>query len=105
MSRRKRQVREAFRHNTMNRDGHKRRICGATKDLQAHHITDRSKMPNGGYTMSNGITLCPPCHLKAEKFHQTGGHHWEPGLHPNDLYAMIGEDLEGAILAARRLMW
>jgi 5-methylcytosine-specific restriction endonuclease McrA len=105
MSRRKRQVREAFCHNTMNRDGNKCRICGATKDLTAHHITDRSKMPNGGYTMANGITLCPPCHLKAEKFHQTDGQEWEPGLHPDDLYGIISEDFEGAMLASRRLSW
>ncbi len=98
-------MREAFRHNTMNRDGNKCRICGATKDLTAHHITDRTKMPNGGYTTANGITLCPPCHLKAEKFHQTDGKEWEPGLHPDDLYAKISEDFEGAMLAARRLSW
>lgn len=105
MSRRKRRVREAFRHNTFNRDGHKCSMCGATEDLQAHHITDRSKMPNGGYTMANGITLCPPCHLKAEKFHQTDGKEWEKGFHPDDLYARIGEDFEGAVLSARRLSW
>ncbi len=48
-------------------------------------------MPKGGYVTQNGITVCKDdCHLKVEKYHITGGEAWEEGLHPNDLYKMIG---------------
>lgn len=54
-------------------------------------------MPNGGYVKENGISLCtipfglePSCHEKAEKFHITGGKEWTPGMHPDDLYRLIG---------------
>lgn len=30
----------------------------AERDLDAHHITDRNEMPNGGYVPENGISLC-----------------------------------------------
>lgn len=103
MSARKKRVRAAFRENTFKRDGHKCKICGATEDLAAHHITDRSKMPNGGYTAKNGITLCPPCHLKAEKFHISGGEEWEEGMHPDELYAMVGSSFELALIASSRI--
>ena len=96
-------VRAAFRENTFKRDGRKCRICGSTEDLAAHHITDRTKMPNGGYTERNGITLCPPCHLKAEQFHISGGERWEEGMHPDDLYRKIGSSHEEAYIASKRI--
>ena len=103
MSRRKKLVREFFRRSVFGGDGHKCRKCGATENLAAHHITDRSKMPNGGYCRENGITLCEPCHYKAEQFHISDGRWWEPGYHPNELYSLIGSDYETALLASKRL--
>ena len=96
-------VREAFRRNTFERDGHKCKMCGSEEDLAAHHITDRNEMPNGGYTTRNGITLCPPCHLKAEQYHISGGETWEPGFHPDDLYKRISSSHADALLASRRI--
>jgi hypothetical protein len=48
-------------------------MCGrADVKLDAHHITSRKNMPNGGYVKENGITLCDlkfdGCHWKAEQF-------------------------------------
>lgn len=68
-------------------------------------------MPNGGYVKENGISLCKnpihqdkqSCHLRAEKFHISGGKNWEPGLHPDDLYKLIGSSKELAIKASEQL--
>jgi hypothetical protein len=51
-------------------------------------------MPNGGYVKENGISLCPKCHLKAERFHMTNGKEWERGYHPIELYRLIGSSKE-----------
>lgn len=70
--------------------------------LDAHHITDRTRMPNGGYVPENGITLCDDgCHRLVEVFHQTG----IPalGFSPADLYARIGSLLEVAHTASLEL--
>ena len=70
--------------------------------LDAHHITDRTEMPNGGYVMENGISLCADvCHLLAEVHHQTGAPH--PGFSPADLYAKIGASFEEAYRASLKL--
>jgi hypothetical protein len=60
-------------------------------ELDAHHITDRNKMPEGGYVADNGISLCASCHCLAEIFHDTGIAH--PGFSPDDLYAKIDSSL------------
>jgi 5-methylcytosine-specific restriction endonuclease McrA len=107
----KQKVRDNFRESVFKRDKHKCRRCGkpATQiKLDAHHITDRHDMPNGGYVAANGITLCDDgtpdsCHMLAEKFHISGGKEWEPGMHPNDLYAMINSSYEMAYAASERL--
>lgn len=70
--------------------------------LDAHHITDRNDLPNGGYVEENGITLCDDgCHLLAEVYHQTGTPH--PGFSPKDLYARIGKSYEEAYQASLKL--
>lgn len=76
MSRRKKQVRQKFRDAVFTRDGFACRACGfcssperAEDELDAHHITDRNEMPNGGYVAENGVALCDVCHAKAEAFH------------------------------------
>ena len=47
------------------RDGHKCVECGATGRLHAHHVQPWKKHPELRWDVSNGLTLCPPCHQKA----------------------------------------
>lgn len=107
MSAEKKRIRENFRNSTYERDGHKCRVCGwavfrpGELELDAHHITDRNLMPNGGYVKENGILLCNECHRKAEVFHETGTA--LPGWAPEDLYKMIGSSYEQAVKASERL--
>lgn len=102
MSNQKKLVRQKFRDTTFARDGHKCRVC-ARKDapLDAHHITDRNLMPNGGYVKENGISLCPECHEKAEVYHSTGTA--LEGFSPDDLYTLVGSSVELARAASERL--
>jgi 5-methylcytosine-specific restriction endonuclease McrA len=68
----KQQIRDKFRKEVFERDGFKCKVCGiGGVKLDAHHITNRNKMPGGGYIKENGITLCDVyngCHFKAEQF-------------------------------------
>lgn len=100
----KKRVREAFRTAVFERDGYRCKGCrapGTGETLDAHHITDRNLMPNGGYVKENGISLCSTCHEKAEVFHSTGQSltNWAP----DDLYRLIGSTHEAAVRASRRL--
>jgi hypothetical protein len=92
----KKKVRENFRNAVFKRDGNKCRVCDNDQvKLDAHHITDRSEMPNGGYVVENGITLCDTsggCHMKAEQYHL--GNEVEEGFHPIDLYKLIKSSYE-----------
>ena len=113
----KKQVRSAFRSAVFRRDRYRCALCGKPgKDrqggdghkpyhltladeklvlLDAHHITDRNDMPNGGYVPENGVTLCEDdCHRRAEVYHLTGTPH--PGYSPAELYARIDSSYEGA---------
>lgn len=115
-------IRRNFRDNTFERDNNCCAWCGedfSNQDhpenyLDAHHITDRREMPNGGYVKENGISLCKEnlndkgetvdsCHMKAEKFHITEGKEWENLMHPDDLYTLIGSSKEKAIEASEKL--
>ena len=118
---RKKQVRAAFRSSVFRRDRFQCVICdkpgfdrqgsddrrpfhrdqAALVALDAHHITDRNLLPNGGYVLENGVTLCEGCHRLAEMFHSTGIA--EPGFSPGELYERIGSSLEEAIVASERL--
>lgn len=93
---RKQLIRQVFRNEVFKRDGHKCKFCSSTENLDAHHITDRSLFANGGYVKENGITVCGPCHLECELFHQTNGEKWNIGKHPDDLYRMIGSSIDKA---------
>ena len=86
----KKQIRERFRMAVFERDGHKCRKCGAKGKLDAHHITDRNEMPNGGYVVENGISLCETCHAMAELWHASEHREFVAGYHPDDLYRLIG---------------
>ena len=60
-------TRDEFREAVFARDGYKCVVCGARENgLDAHHIIDRKLFYNGGYYLSNGVSLCSPCHIKAE---------------------------------------
>jgi hypothetical protein len=97
MSADKKQLRASFRQAVFERDKYKCRGCGfpaspetAERDLDAHHITDRRELPNGGYVLENGITLCKiRCHELAEVYHISEGRSFEPGYHPSELYLKI----------------
>lgn len=99
----KKDVRAAFRNTCFKRDGYRCAMCGWKPEvwndekppLDAHHITDRTLMPCGGYVRDNGISLCDECHLLAETYHITGKAH--PGYSPNDLYDKIGSCYDLAV--------
>lgn len=45
--------------------------CGSTEELHAHHIKRKSEHPELALEVSNGETLCKPCHdaeHKGERF-------------------------------------
>jgi len=103
----KKQIRAKFRSDVYTRDNFTCKVCNTKREeeeLDAHHITDRNEIINGGYVASNGITVCQDeCHMKVEKFHISGGQDWEEGLHPDDLYRMIGSSKEQAVKDSERL--
>lgn len=98
----KQKIRMKFRDEVFERDGHKCKFCKRDA-VDAHHITDRNEMPNGGYVKENGISVCEEHHLKCEEFHISDGTKWEIGFHPNDLYKMIGSSYIQAILKSKKL--
>jgi len=101
MSQKKKKIRSDFRNAVFNRDGYKCKFCEETEDLDAHHITDRNEVPNGGYVQENGISLCKVHHELAEVFHSTGTA--APGFAPEDLYKAIGSSYEKAVEASEKL--
>lgn len=103
MASRKKAIRKEFREAVFSRDKHACRKCGNKESLDVHHITDRTLMPNGGYVLQNGISLCSECHLKAEKFHQTNGKEWYDSYHPDDLYRLVGSNLDIATRASTKI--
>jgi predicted restriction endonuclease len=112
MSANKKSIRDKFRSDVFSRDGHRCLVCGSTGKLDAHHVTDRSDMPNGGYVSENGITLCGQtsavvnrklsCHEKAELWHASGKTKFSDGFRPEDLYKLIGSSYEKAVEASKR---
>lgn len=108
MSGAKKLIRKYFRDACYKRDGFRCAMCSmkssidkAEEELDAHHITDRNLMPNGGYVKENGISLCPACHEKAEIYHSTGTA--VEGFAPDDLYKKINSSYEKAVEASNKL--
>ena len=105
----KKEIRSKFRNVCLKRDSLTCRTCGlkaksqeqAEQIFDVHHITDRHEMPNGGYVLENGITLCHICHMKAEQFHSTGIP--VAGFSIDDLYKIIGSNLEKAQTASQKI--
>jgi hypothetical protein len=103
MSLKKKLIRQKFEEAVFKRDGFKCKFCSVKENLDAHHITDRNEILNGGYVKENGITLCEEHHEKAEIFHCSGGTESYPGMSPEDLYKKIGSSYEIAVEASKRL--
>lgn len=101
---RKQIIRENFRNAVFSRDNFKCKVCNKNGELDAHHITDRNEMPNGGYVKENGISLCPECHIKAEVWHSSGKQNYEEGYNPNDLYRLIGSNYILAVAKSEKLV-
>jgi len=100
MSAKKKLIRSAFREAVLLRDGNRCRICKRDEGaLDAHHITDRDVMPNGGYVTENGISLCGECHLAAERAEKS-----DKTFGPDTLYMLIGSDLNRAYEASKKLL-
>lgn len=122
MSQHKKQIRSAFRRAVFERDGYRCVACGhqssperAEDELDAHHITNRKEMPNGGYVPENGVTLCKiatrpglalSCHEEAERWLDpecvASGNIW-PDYDPDTLYLLIDSSPEEARMAAEKL--
>jgi predicted restriction endonuclease len=116
-------LRVQFREAVLKRDGYRCKVCGEAgteESLDAHHITNRNELPNGGYCPENGITLCKKaggCHEKAESSLKYQHNLLFDGpitdsldtveVHrvyaPYNLYELIGSSLEQAVEAARKL--
>ncbi len=104
-------IRDKFRTAVFERDKYTCVTCGlkAKKTnvqnvLDAHHITDRNEIENGGYIKENGISLCKigeNCHMKAEHYHSTGTAIL--GFSIKELYEKIGSSEEKAREAAAKL--
>lgn len=108
----KKDIRRQFRDAVFERDHYTCLVCGkewtpADADpnlhrINAHHITDRSEMPHGGYVPENGVTVCEgECHRRVERYHETG--EVEPHLSPDALYQAIGTCKGKAVRKSRLL--
>lgn len=95
--------RKRFVKSVFERDKNKCKICGITQNLDAHHITDRHEIPNGGYVTENGITLCEKHHWDAEQYHISGNKNGIVGMMPSDLYKMINSSYELAVKKSNEL--
>lgn len=92
------QWRKDFNVAVFKRDKNKCRVCGKPA-VDAHHITDRHDLPNGGYVESNGVSLCEPCHIKAGPVGKLPAI-----LTPEYFYNMIGSSYEQAWKDSEALM-
>lgn len=104
----KKDIRKKFRDQCLIRDKYKCVMCAfqstpnkAEQELDVHHIQNRKEIVNGGYCAPNGISLCFPCHQKAEQFHSTGTAY--PGYSIEELYKVINSSLKQAIEASQKL--
>ena len=93
--------RKSFNEGCLERDGYKCVFCNKTENLDVHHITDRHEMPNGGYHITNGITVCNNHHLECEKYHMDEP--CEEQYLPCSLYRKIGTTPGDAYLNCKML--
>ena len=93
--------RKKFNDDCLKRDNNQCVFCKSRNNLDVHHITDRHEMPNGGYTKSNGITVCDEHHPLCEEFHINGT--CLPEYHPDQLYIKINSSYEQAFIDSENL--
>lgn len=98
----KKSIRENFRNSVFSRDTHKCVFCDVTTDLDAHHITDRHLIFNGGYVKENGITLCRLHHDLVEDWNRYG-EVTDEKYHPDNLYKLIKSNRPIAFRESARL--
>ena len=112
----KKEIRNKFRNEVFERDGFRCKMCGDNNSkLDAHHITNRNEMPNGGYVLENGITLCDKpngCHMKAEMYNKytvsflkkrSDLHYKYQEYSPENLYKKINSSYKLAYQKSERL--
>lgn len=58
--------REEFKEKIFERDNYKCVWCSNIA-VDAHHIIERKLFDDGGYYMTNGVSLCAICHVQAEQ--------------------------------------
>jgi hypothetical protein len=104
----KEQIRACFRDAVFARAGHRCQGPGCAfpigVKLDAHHVTNRKKMPAGGYVAENGIALCDVpggCHERAEAVDR--GVVVDARFTAEALYRIIGSSLVEATAASERL--
>ncbi len=56
-----------WRNAVLKRDGRVCQKCGSTKALHAHHIVRWADSPEMRVVLSNGLTLCEPCHKEEHR--------------------------------------
>lgn len=122
---RKQEARRKFRDAVFRRDKYRCVVCGfqsspeqAEHEIDAHHVTPREQVPNGGYCAENGVTLCDPsktgkplahgCHYQAEQVLLSISQGFDPPKEqdplykysPEALYKKIGSSAEKAHAAS-----
>jgi len=58
--------RKDFREAVLGRDNHSCVWCDMPAQ-DAHHLMERRLFDDGGYVVNNGVSVCGPCHIKAEQ--------------------------------------
>lgn len=58
-------TREQFKIDVFKRDKNRCVVC-SDEAVDAHHIIDRKLFDDGGYYLSNGASVCEPCHWLCE---------------------------------------
>jgi hypothetical protein len=94
--------RKDFNEACLLRDKYQCVFCDKKENLQVHHIKDRHEMPNSGYVLANGITVCEEHHLLCEEYHMYDGV-CIPMYHPDALYKIIGSSYLEAFMESEKL--
>jgi hypothetical protein len=63
---------KAWRTSVFKRDSYTCQECGAKSYITAHHIKSFARYPELRYELSNGLTLCEPCHSKTDNYKGRG---------------------------------
>jgi len=57
-----------WRMEVFKRDGFKCKHCGGMGYITAHHIKSFAHYPDLRFEITNGLTLCEPCHSKTDNY-------------------------------------